>query len=80
VLPNAEANSASPAELTTTGIPEDSAWVEAFRVSGEWSERVWYPPIVEPERGLLRYDASENTVRSIGEGEMTWVAFGCLAQ
>ena len=24
--------------------------MEAFRVSGEWSERVWYPPIVEPEK------------------------------
>ena len=29
---------------------------------------------------LLRYDASENTVRSIGEGEITWVALGYLAQ
>ena len=79
-LPNAEASSASPAELTITGIPEDSACTDALSLSGEWSDKVCIPPMVDPELGLLRKDASENTVSSMGEGWMTWDALGCLAQ
>ena len=79
-LPKAEASSASPAELTTTGIPDDSACTDAFSLSGEWSDRVCIPPMVDPELGLLRKEASENTVSSIGEGWITWVALGYLAQ
>ena len=79
-LPKAEASSASPAELTTTGMPDDSACTDAFNLSGEWSDRVCIPPMVDPELGLFRKEASENTVSSIGEGWITWVALGCLAQ
>jgi hypothetical protein len=45
-----------------------------------WSERVCRPPIVEPDLGLLRYEASENIFSSIGEGRITWVALERLAQ
>ena len=60
-LPKAEASSDSPAELTTTGIPDDSACTDAFNLSGEWSDRVCIPPIVDPELGLLRKEASDKS-------------------
>ena len=45
-LPKDEASSASPAELTTTGIPDDSACTDAFNLSGEWSDRGLLPLVV----------------------------------
>jgi hypothetical protein len=79
-LPKADASSASLTEATTTDMRANSAWIEALRVARSWSERVCRPPIVEPELGLFRYDAPENSFSSIGEGRITWVALGCLAQ
>ncbi len=48
--------------------------------SGVVSDRVCRPPIVDPDLGLLRYEASENIFSSIGEGRITWVALERLAQ
>jgi hypothetical protein len=70
-LSNAESSLASPAELNITGIPDDSACTDAFNLAGEWSDRVCIPPTVDPEFGLLRKDALENTVNSVGEGWIT---------